>query len=101
MLVEQPFWKKVKTIMGTSRQITSADQLVSGKEYVLVKRFRKTTAYFDEVVSEKAKPGEWTPQEAPYAAFPGILLGSEPAFKEDRQKLFDWLTKHGVKIYEL
>lgn len=84
----------------TRKLITSADQLVNGKEYVLVKRFRKTTAYFDEVVSEKAKPGEWTPQEAPHAAFPGVLLGWEPAFKEDRQKLFAWLHWYEVKIYE-
>ena len=45
----------------TRKLITSADQLVDGKEYVLVKRLRKVTARFDEVVAEKAKPGEWTP----------------------------------------
>lgn len=84
----------------TRKLIKSADQLVNGKEYILAKRLRKVTAHFDEVVKEKAKPSEWTPQEAPHAAFPGILLGSEPAFKEDRQELFDWLHKHGVKIYE-
>lgn len=84
----------------TRKLITSADQLVNGEEYVLVKRLRKVTARFDELISEKAKPGEWTPLEAPHAAFPGVLLGSEPAFKEDRQKLFDWLHWHKVKIYE-
>ena len=46
------------------------------------------------------KPGEWTPQEAPHAAFPGIYIGLEPVFKEDRQKLFAWLHWHEVKIYE-
>lgn len=85
----------------TRKLIKSADQLVNGKEYILAKRLRKVTAHFDEVVSEKAKPGEWTPQEAPHAAFPGVLLGCEPVFKEDRQKLFDWLHWHEVKIYEL
>ena len=53
-----------------------------------------------EVVAEKAKPGEWTPQEASHAAFPGIYIGLEPVFKEDRQKLFAWLHWHEVKIYE-
>ncbi len=84
----------------TRKLIKSADQLVNGKEYILAKRLRKVTAHFDEVVKEKAKPSEWTPQEAPHAAFPGILLGSEPAFKEDRQKLFAWLHWYEVKIYE-
>ena len=47
----------------TRKLIKSADQLVNGKEYILAKRLRKVTAHFDEVVSEKAKPGEWTPKK--------------------------------------
>lgn len=100
MLVEQPFWKKVKTIMGTSRQITSADQLVNGKQYELIQGEITIKTTFSEVVHPEPQPGYCTTDDMACAQFVG-RKGIGCIVGDDRQQLFDGLTEIGVKIYEL
>lgn len=84
----------------TRKLITSADQLVDGKEYVLVQGEVPFEGTFSEVVHPEPKQGYWITDDVEGAQFIGGKNGG-CIWEEDRQKLFDRLTKMRVKIYEL
>lgn len=89
----------MKTIMGTSRQITSADQLVDGRQYKIVQGDIIIRATFSEVVHPEPQPGYWTTDDMACAQFIG-RKGIGCIVGDDRQQLFDGLKEIGVKIYE-
>ena len=83
----------------TRKQITSADQLVNGKQYVIVQEDIVVKVTFSEVVHPEPQPGYCTTDDIACAQFIGgkgicCIVG------DDRQQLFDGLTEIGVKIYE-
>ncbi|MEK3676683.1 hypothetical protein AAA414_05695 [Lactobacillus crispatus] len=84
----------------TRKLITSADQLVDGKQYALVQRKFTIKVTFSEVVHPEPQPGYWTTDDIACAQFIG-RKGIGCIVGEDRQRLFDGLTEIGVKIYEL
>lgn len=86
--------------MMTRKLITSADQLVDGKQYALVQREFTIKVAFSEVVHPEPQPGYWTTDDIACAQFIG-RKGIGCIVGEDRQRLFDGLTEIGVKIYEL
>lgn len=86
--------------MMTRKLITSADQLVDGKQYALVQREFTIKVTFSEVMHPEPQPGYWTTDDIACAQFIG-RKGIGCIVGEDRQRLFDGLTEIGVKIYEL
>ena len=86
--------------MNEEKQITSADQLVDGKQYELVEGDIIIRATFSEVVHPEPQPGYWTTDDMACAQFVGGK-GIGCIVEEDRQQLFDGLKEIGVKIYEL
>lgn len=86
--------------MMTRKLITSADQLVDGKQYALVQREFTIKVTFSEVVHPEPQPGYWITDDIACAQFIG-RKGIGCIVGEDRQRLFDGLTEIGVKIYEL
>lgn len=83
----------------TRNLITSADQLVDGRQYKLVQGDIIIRATFSEVVHPEPQPGYWTTDDIACAQFIG-RKGIGCIVEEDRQELFDGLTEIGVKIYE-
>lgn len=86
--------------MMTRKLITSADQLIDGKQYELVEVDIIIRATFSEVVHPEPQPGYCTTDDIACAQFVG-RKGIGCIVEEDRQELFDGLTEIGVKIYEL
>ena len=84
----------------TRKLITSANQLIDGKQYELVEGDIIIRATFSEVVHPEPQPGYWTTDDIACAQFIG-RKGIGCIVEEDRQELFDGLTEIGVKIYEL
>lgn len=80
--------------------ITSADQLIDGKQYELVEGDIIIRATFSEVVHPEPQPGYWITDDMEGAQFVSENHGG-CIWWEDRQQLFDGLTEIGVKIYEL
>lgn len=85
--------------MNEEKQITSADQLVDGKQYELVQGEITIKTTFSEVVHPETQPGYCTTDDIACAQFIG-RKGIGCIVEEDRQELFDGLTEIGVKIYE-
>lgn len=85
--------------MNEEKQITSADQLINGKQYELVQGKITIKTTFSEVVHPEPKQGYWTTDDIACAQFIG-RKGIGCIVEEDRQELFDGLTEIGVKIYE-
>lgn len=83
----------------TRNLITSADQLVDGRQYKLVQGDIIIRATFSEVVHPEPQPGYWTTDDMACAQFVGGK-GIGCIVGDDRQQLFDGLTEIGVKIYE-
>lgn len=87
--------------MKQEKQITSADQLVDGKQYELVQGEITIKTTFSEVVHSEPKQGYWITDDDDME---GAQFVSENhggcIWWEDRQQLFDGLTEIGVKIYE-
>lgn len=81
----------------TRKLITSADQLIDGRQYKIVQGDIIIRATFSEVVHPEPQPGYCTTDDMACAQFIGIgcVVG------DDRQQLFDGLKEIGVKIYEL
>ena len=84
----------------TKKQITSADQLVDGKQYELVQGEITIKVMFYEVVHPEPQQGYWTTDDMACVQFTGSK-GIGCIVEEDRQQLFDGLKEIGVKIYEL
>ena len=85
--------------MNKEKQITSADQLVDGKQYELVQGKITIKAVFSEVLHPEPKQGYWITDDMGGAQFVSENHGG-CIWWEDRQRLFDGLTEIGVKIYE-
>lgn len=81
--------------MNEEKQITSANQLIDGKQYELVEGDIIIRATFSEVVHPEPQPGYCTTDDMACAQFVGSCMVGD-----DRQQLFDGLTEIGVKIYE-
>lgn len=84
----------------TRKLITSADQLINGKQYVLVQEDVVVKVIFYEVVHPEPQPGYCTTDDIACAQFIG-RKGIGCIVGDDRQQLFDGLKEIGVKIYEL
>ena len=84
----------------TRKLITSANQLIDGKQYELVEGDIIIRATFSEVVHLEPQPGYWITDDMEGAQFVSENHGG-CIWWEDRQQLFDGLTEIGVKIYEL
>lgn len=85
--------------MNKEKQITSADQLVDGRQYKVVQGDIIIRATFSEVVHPEPQPGYWTIDDMACAQFVG-RKGIGCIVGDDRQQLFDGLKEIGVKIYE-
>lgn len=83
----------------TRKLITSANQLIDGKQYELVEGDIIIRATFSEVVHPEPQPGYWITDDMEGAQFVSENHGG-CIWWEDRQQLFDGLTEIGVKIYE-
>lgn len=86
--------------MNEEKQITSADQLVDGRQYKVVQGDIIIRATFSEVVHPEPKQGYYTTDDIACAQFIG-RKGIGCIVEDDRQQLFDGLKEIGVKIYEL
>lgn len=86
--------------MMTRKLITSANQLIDGKQYELVEGDIIIRATFSEVVHPEPKQGYWITDDMEGAQFVSENHGG-CIWWEDRQQLFDGLKEIGVKIYEL
>lgn len=85
--------------MNKEKQITSADQLVDGRQYKVVQGDIIIRTTFSEVVHAEPQPGYCTTDDIACAQFIG-RKGIGCIVGDDRQQLFDGLTEIGVKIYE-
>ena len=83
----------------TKKLITLANQLIDGKQYVLVQGEITIKVTFSEVVHPEPQQGYWITDDMEGAQFIG-RKGIGCIFGENRQQLFDGLTEAGVKIYE-
>ena len=83
----------------TRNLITSADQLVDGRQYKVVQGDIIIRATFSEVVHPGPQPGYCTTDDMACAQFIG-RKGIGCIVGDDRQQLFEGLTEIGVKIYE-